>query len=473
MSAYSQLDNASKQELLSNLELAIQDANGSAVYSKDKALVGYIEANKFMVVPKSFYESAKNDAWNPTDLDVLGGKDGLNQFLESVDDNYLKANEYLRSGVGFNDVDSKNLMFHKIAAMNFIYLKGSGEELHDRFAISILRARYCMIGALHISSKDGLTKYEEVIDVDANTSKVSDQVKNIAEASTLEEIFDEMADDFLEYNEAMKDPESGIKWLVNKADNIWAAVEYVFRVRSHHFKTTGSEKDSYTDIYTRFLKACYEGEFNWPNNLKMFSIFHTCVHPFKMKALPIITAHMAAHGVVAQAAILRFEGSPCGRSRITTTSAALNTLRGEIWYRSFYKVYSVEYDLLVAVTDIINSDKYAFHLGAGLYGKKVRNVVTHGGRNYTLTEVESITTSLAAAAQGLIQALSTIKSNGMISDFSLSNAKALSKAGASSPLLLLRITSLIIKSMEEIADAKNMTDAIESALPALSSISNP
>lgn len=464
-SKYATLSADEKARARIGFAIAAQDANGSAIYNAEKALVGYVEGNKFLILPKEFHEKAVAAKWDPISLVSLGEIGAIDKYTGPSGEDYRKENKYFTMNKDYTVAVECDLMFWKIATMNYMFLSNTEMNKETRFVASMLRARYCLIGAYHISSNDGLDKYNEVILVDSNTTAVSPNIVAIMEANSHDEIMEAMGDHVVDFLGVLNGDKCNSEWIVNHADNIWAAVEHVFRVRSHHFKTGAGDNASYKAMYSKYLKACYEGNFDWPEEVDMFSIFHTAVHPFKIKALPVLTAHMAAHSTIAFAALIRFEGSPCGHARITTTEAAMDTLRGEMWYSSFEKAYKNELELLSAAANEINNNKYSYHMGATLYGVNKLNSIKHKGTDVLLVKIESITSNISAAGQGLIQALASAKESNLINEYSLENAKALSKAGANNPLMTLKIAEVVMKSIEQVTTAKNMSDAISSALP--------
>jgi hypothetical protein len=267
-----------------------------------------------------------------------------------------------------------------------------------------------------------------------------------------------------------KSKDHGNAWIVKHAENIWAAVEFVFRCRSHHFKTTGGEDAKYANLYTRFLTACFEGTFELPSLISWFSITHTAPHVFKVTALVVCTAKFVAFNKIAPAAVTKFSGSPTGVARITTTVAAMNTLAGEVWFKEFMKFYGKDVEFLQAAADIVMNSKFEYHQGASLYGLKRKTNVEIKNKTYSISEVTSKTINVAAAGQGLIMALTSAVSGNLISGFSLSNAKALEKASKDAPMVTIRVKLIIEASLSEISDASTALAALKSAFPAIDTV---
>jgi len=180
-----------------------------------------------------------------------------------------------------------------------------------------------------------------------------------------------------------------------------------------------------------------------------------------------MTAHYTAHGKVANAAITRMSGSPCGLAQITTAVAALDTMRAEAWWPAFESAYKADIAAAVDFADQINDDKYSFHICAGLYGVTKNNELNHGGKSYTLDAAKSHVQLIASACQGMINALKEAVRNALITKFALQNARALEKPAAANPLLALRITQLVGAALNAISAVDDVKGAIENALPRL------
>lgn len=437
----------------------LQDYNGDDVFSNSRALVGFLEASKYLIVPKEFWDYCERTNGVNFDLKTLGGKNGINDFIGKSSANY-RATTRFKTEYGNSDAEKK-LMAVKIVAMNFKKMVDAGISNAESYVIAALRARWCMARALEVTSNDMAAIYNEVevYEVQNNNSTHDD----IMYSTSINEVVAALGNLANQFTVEATSPTHGNKWIIKHSENIWCAVEHCFRVRSHHFKTTGPEAASYTALYTRYLKACYEGNFEWPSEIDMFEVFHTAIHPFRLKALPVIAAHMIAYGTVANAALIRFSGSPCGNAVITTTNAALDTMKAEVWWKSFESIYSNQLEMLAAASDAINDDKYSFHIGARLYGLEKAVAIPYNGKDYTPDELKSSTSGIAAAAQGMINALKAAKNGNLIATFALENAKSLEKAAASNPMLSVKTQQVVITSIEMLGDTKTVEDAVKIA----------
>jgi hypothetical protein len=352
-------------------------------------------------------------------------------------------------------------MIAKTSAMNYVAMMKAGLTSPTAFVIGALRARWVATGAYAIADNDRSVSYNEHTVV----SIIDPTYGRIDAAMTLVGMVEAMGDYAAGFQAAMMSEKFGQKWVIKHSENIWAAVEHCFRVRAHHFKTSADDLASYTDLYTRFLKAAYEGKFEWPEEIKMVEVFHTAIHPFKIKALPVMVAHYVAHKKVANAAIIRMSGSPCGNAAITTAAAALDTMRAEAWWSIFYRAYKDLVDLTISVSKQVNDAKYAYHIGASLYGVEKKTTVHSETEEVAMDEAKSRVSAIAAACQGMITALKQATSENLISRFALSNARALEKPAASNPLLSIRITALVLAAINAVAGQEDLKKAIAGALP--------
>lgn len=451
--------------LTDNLEAAVQDSNGGNVYNNIKVMAGHIEASKYMLIPRTFddYTKATYKTGLPIDLEVIGKRNGLENYMGVAAQAYTSVEKYLHLD---DDIATGNrIEFYKIAALNFMALKDNVANEQTRIAAALFRARWCVTGAYRMLKHAKDVGANEYVVVDAS-SAVTWQ-SEICSAKTIDDIVKALGSDAQLFVNGVKNKEFGLEWVLNVAENVWCAVEHCFRVRSHHFKSTGNEAASYKDLYDRYLNACYQGDTIWPVDVNHFDIFHTAIHPFKVECLPKVAVHYIAHGLVADAAIVRFSGAPCGHAAITTTQAALDTMSSEIWFDAFTRAYEKKLEMLKVVSDAVLNNKYAYHIAAGLYGMDKKVIVSVDSQNVPIEEAKSNVSAISAAAQGLISALKTANNNALISKFALSNAKALEKPAAQNPLLALRISLVVVKALDDIGDAKDLTAAINIALPNL------
>lgn len=445
------------------LAILAQDANGDDTYNNEKAAIGYLESRYFMVIDKS-----TDDLFGPTSeikvsLEDLGKLNGISGYLVGGDKRnaHLTAHAYL--AIHATNPGARKLATTKLAALNFAQLSEAGLSVSEAFVCAALRARWIMTGAYSVTKHDSNATYNEVSVVDASNNIFGRIVAAVGNREIVNAL-GKYADPFVR---AYNDEKFGMRWVTKHAENIWAAVEHCFRVRSHHFKDQKEMMESYVSLYTRYLEAAYEGEFAWPKDVAYPTIFRIAIHPFKLKALPVMTAHYTAHGKIANAAITRMSGSPCGLAQITTSVAALDTMRAEAWWPSFERAYKEDIATAVDFANQINNDKYSYHIAAGLYGLTRKSELKHGGKTYTLDAAKSKVQLIASACQGMINALKEAVRNGIISKFALQNAKALEKPASQNPLLALRITQLVTAALNAITNADDIKEAIENALPRL------
>jgi len=450
-----------------NLAILAQDANGDDTYNNEKAAFGHLESRYHMIVDKATDDlfTAANEI--KVSLKSLGGKSGINSYLAGGDKRrtHIASHSYLAIYSAEAEADERKLATTRLTALNFAQLREAGLGVSEAFLCAALRSRWIITGAYGVAKEDKNAAYTEVKIVEATDAVFG----RIVAAASNREVINALGKYAAEFVKAYNDDNSGMRWATRHAENIWAAVEHCFRVRSHHFKDQRDMVDSYSSLYMRFLEAAYEGEFEWPRDVPLISVFRIAIHPFKMVALPVMTAHYTAHGKVANSAITRMSGSPCGLAQITTAVAALDTMRAEAWWPAFEYAYKEDIDAAVDFADQINSDKYSFHICAGLYGVTKINEIKHGSKTYTIDAAKSHVQLIASACQGMINALQEAVRNGLITKFALQNARALEKPAAANPLLALRITQLVGAALNAISAVDDVKGAIENALPRLES----
>jgi hypothetical protein len=467
LGAVAAISNAEWNTMDPDLAILAQDANGDDTYSNERAAVGHLESKYHMLI-----DDVTDGLFTPANtirvsLQTLGEKNGIISYLAGGDKRaaHIAANSYLAIHSAATSADTRKLTTTRLTALNFAQLREAGLSVSEAFLCAALRARWIITGAYGVAKHDASAAYTEVKVVASNDAIFG----RIVAATTNREIVNSLGKYAPEFVKAYGDESSGMRWATKHAENIWAAVEHCFRVRSHHFKDQREVLDSYTSLYMRFLEASYEGEFEWPRDVSPISVFRIAIHPFKMTSLPVITAHYVAHGKVANAAITRMSGSPCGLAQITTAVAALDTMRAEAWWPAFENSYKADIDAAIDFSEQINNDKYSFHICAGLYGLAKRNELTHGNKTYTLEAAKSRVQLIASACQGMINALKEARRNNLITKFALQNARALEKPAAANPLLALRITQLVGAALNAISAVEDVKGAIENALPRLES----
>jgi len=471
--AFMSASNADKAILAQRFKDAVQDANGQDVYSNVKVHLGYLDPKMKMLIPKTYWDDIRVGSVLhyvfPVDLTILGRVNGVLEFTGDVGETHKKSMPFMtKTAVVSTDVDVAN-NFWIIAIMNFVGLSAAGVDSNKAVYAALFRARWATTGGLAYLIKSKTGAKDEVTLVEESDSEYG----HLFKCTDVTRMLSSKNFDLSAMVEVMMDDKGGIKWVVKHSENIWCAVEHAFRVRGHHFKTTGTDADSYASLYDKYLNACFEGDFVPPEGFDWFTIAHTAIHPFKIEALPKTAAHFVAHGLVADAALIRFNGAPVGNAMITTTCAAMDTMAAEVWYGAFESRYGTAIFFLNECTKAITGNKYQYHIAAGLYGMAKISTIMVDGEIYTVERAKSKVAMLGAAASGLIDALFEIKEGMKSFTFALSNAKSLKKAAEQNPLLSIRVKELIVKSMESILDSTTMNAAISAALPDMPNDANP
>lgn len=448
------------------LKQLLQDTNGADVYNNDKAMHGFLEAGKFMVITKEAQVECGRAAEVGKPIEDLGKTEGFISGYEADRADYVMNHPYQA------DYFRDQLCMYKMLSLNYLQMRANGYDATPAFVIAALRTRWAALGGLTLLLNDMTAAASRPEYVVVSPDPAGNQLQQIADAKDEAKLAQLMGNEMVALMTAMQDADCGIQWVMYHADAIWAASEYVFRVRGHHYKDTIKEEDSYKSMYNRYLEAYYQGEFKWPASLKHIDVFRTAIHPFKMRALPRLTMHMHYHGTIANAAVTRFSGAPVGNALITTSHAGLNAMRSEIWYKSFVAVYAEEIGFVEQATKAIANNKYGYHMSASLYGVTKQNRVRVDGKEYTMDEVKARVAVVAAACQGLIQALSSAVQNNMISKFALSNAKALEKAAADAPTVTLKVKELVEMAISQISNASDVNTAVRLALPSANQLAS-
>jgi hypothetical protein len=98
-----------------------------------------------------------------------------------------------------------------------------------------------------------------------------------------------------------------------------------------------------------------------------------------------------------------------------------------------------------------------------LYGTKAIKTIKSGEDTIELDAVKSRTQTVAAACQGLCQALQNAVAEKVIDGFALSEAKCLTKPAMGAPLLAAKVKYIVENSINEIAEASSSKTAVELA----------
>lgn len=446
------------------LETMMQDVDGDLVFSNSKALFGFIDARHYLAIPG---DVSKNASVFPTkphsvarfkkpylDAEIIGSKDGIKEYLGNS--NLAKAYKEATTYLQYND----EVVGLKVALMNFhAFRKASYGDL-DAFVGATLRARWVVQGAYSVLADDGTRTSSEVFKVAENAGPSATTLDKLEDATTVEELLAVEEDLSKAFVAQAQSSTVGMSWATRYAEVIWCASEHVVRVRGHHYK------DEYKSLLNKYLTASYEGSFEWPAGVSHEMVFRTAIHPFGLRALPIMAAHFAIHGKLGNAGLVRLSGAPNGMAVVTTTAACLVAMSSEPWYGAFTLAYDKQLKILGKVEEIVLGDKYGYHLAHALYGRDAPKSVMIDGVSYTAEKMKLVGSVLATAAQGFVEAMRAAKDAGIITDFSFANAMAMKKAAANNPLGTIRIKELITAALESVTKAETIEAATKAALPA-------
>lgn len=457
-------------ELRRKLNFLLQDTNGDLVYSNEKALFGYLPASLHLVIPLEVSDAASTKvtiegrAIDYPDLTAkeIGSTDGIKKLLGGTESGVA-----YRRRTTYRYITDQNLI-DKVTYMNFVKLKNGGLDNTNAYVAAALRARWIALGAYSVLANEptNIRMLSEVQIVQPNDSENATIYEKIAAADNLTMAFAYDVGIARDFIAAAVSEATGAAWVTKYAETVWCASEHCVRVRGHHYK------NDYVSLLEKYMTSCHEGNFTWDKNLAHEHVFRTAIHPFGLYALPVLAAHFAIHGKLGNAGLLRFSGAPNGMAVVTTTAACLRAMAGEPWYKQYKTLYKDSMDLVNKAEEIIMANKYAWHLSANLYGIEKQTSCMIDGVSYTDNQLKEIGATLAAGAQGFIQAMKAIKESGQIATFSFENAKVLEKYAGNNPLSTVRIRQLVIYAINAVMEAKSVKSATLAALPAESEISD-
>jgi uncharacterized protein YqgQ len=455
----------------------IQDQNGANTYSNDKALYGYISADKFMCVTDKYLTAmaarwASNKVPN-MDTEILGQTMAFSDLKRShmSTEDYIKEYGYVVYGEG----EGEALDLFRMEMANYYTLRVAGLLDRDAYLAAALRTRWMALGCLYTESGtkwsgnhspftelvylDQLTIRGTGEDVDAFTEalvRISKGDSMTAIASALPE--ESIANDYLLH---FSDTELGPSWIVESAEAIWAIVEYFFRTRGHHWK------GEYAPLAKKIFHSAFEGARELPGNVDFSAIFHTAIHPFGVMMLPVQAFHFALCAKIGNAILLRFDAAPNGLAVITTTAAGLTALKTEAWYSAFEKAMREDIEVVKTLAKAILEDKYAYHMSASLYGTPRSREIDFKGKRITIEEARSLASPVATVVSGFISYLDGEVQAGVIKGFALSNAKSIDKPAMDNPSLAIRVLYLCNIVRDAITDLKDATQATSVVFPAI------
>jgi hypothetical protein len=180
-----------------------------------------------------------------------------------------------------------------------------------------------------------------------------------------------------------------------------------------------------------------------------------------------MAGHFAIHGKMANSALIRLSAAPNGIAVITTTAAAIRSLESESWYGRFKEAFGGQIDRLNAFEKQILENKFKFHQSHRLYGETPMLTLTYGEETITIDEARESGKMMASIGQGFVQAMSRAVDSGAIQGFAFSNSKAMEKHAQANPLMTLRISALILNSLESISEAQSADEILAAAIPKL------
>lgn len=433
------------------LEVATQDGNGPDVYSNERATFGYINESQMLLTcaDRGFLYPEPPDI----DLVALGKINGISAYLGAAGDAHRAANPYLPAiTVGRGHT-------LKLIMLNFVRLRSGANPLSIPVAaqIAFLRARWIKLGGLYNTlAARGVTHEEVAAPVTADERAIlAYNAPDNYLTSTVVGVRELLTFWGTEAGKTMQ------KDCIKYAETFWCMVEFVFRVRGHHYK------ESFIPLFKKVFEAVSDGNHPLPEWVDLEAITRIAIHPFGLKALPKLATHFISHGKIGNAAILRMEGAPQGCAFITTTAAAIGMLQTEGWYGQFAELYKEQVAFVLAAARVVMNNKYAYHLSANLYGVPAMRTITVNGVTYSMNEIESTVSSLAPVAQGFIGWTKDKMAEGKDKNatFGFGNAQCLEKRAGSNPVMVMKMQALLELSVNAVLESKSVTSGTAAAFP--------
>jgi len=450
-----------------------QSINGADTYSNSRALFGYIESAKYLVVTAAYVKAMKD--WHMSvrspsrNITQMGARAAFGKFLTAAGTTYADEKDY----VAYGETEDEELDIFKMLIMNYIALRKAGLSVNDAYIAAAYRSRWLSLGCLFTTSETEITgnntPFIEVIIADNvftdGKDALSKMMIKILAAEDAEETLNaiEPEEDATELLVKLEDDDIGIHYIIHTAECIWGIAEYLYRTRGHHWK------DDYEELARKIFESNFQGNLTLPSAVALNVIFHTSIHPFAILMLPTMTYHFALLGKIGNSTLLRLEAAPNGVAMITTTAAALTAIRTEPWYTAFHKSMKDFIEVVTTLANEVLADKYAYHMSANLYGVQAKKIVVANGRSFTIDEAKSEVAPVATVVQGFINQLDKYVEDGEIKGFSLSNTRALQKHASGNPMLSMKVSILMTLASKFLMQSKKTGSAALMVFPDLAS----
>jgi len=434
------------QAFQNSIDILLEDTNGAHVFSNERATYGYIAAGLFLVLPTGV------NLDNPMNANLItyGNAEGVSANLGPAGNQFRVDNPYL----GGNALSNLNMM--KIVLVNFIKLRNAGVNDESAWSISNLRARWVSLGCYYRNVRDRAVTFTETLMVNGQDVDVG-QIVGANDAAALV-----ATQQYLAIRDVMNRVSVhefyGTSFAVNYAETIWCISELVFRIRGHHYKP------EYEALIARTFRATTQGTVELPDNYDFASIFHTAIHPFGVRALPVMAYKFMVLGKVGESLITRFSGAPTGTAIFTTTSAGIKMLSGESMYKRFEDTYRESINACHAFAEQIMNNKYSYHISAGLYGLQRVTTLTWNTKIYTIQEAEMLVIPLSPMLKGFVDTVNQVMQNNPALSFSFGNQKVFDKRAAANPLSQIRMSTLVEKIITTLEGAKSSDEIMDTFL---------
>lgn len=437
---------ANRLTLVDAIDVLLEDTNGVHVFSNERTSYGYIAANLFMYLPAGIIYDAPMDA----NLVDYGSSAGVSAHLGPAGNAFRAANPYL----GPNALTPTEVL--KVTLVNFIKLRNAGLNDEVAWSVSNLRARWLTLGCYYTNIRDRGTLYSESTIVRDNDPDVG-QIVAAADINAITQTAQYVAIRDIA-DRVMQHDFYGTVFAVTYAETIWCTSELVFRIRGHHYKP------EYEDLIARTIRASTQGAVELPDNYDFANIFHTAIHPFGVRALPVMAYKFIVLGKVGDSLITRFSGAPTGTAIFTTTSAGINMLKGEAFYDRFQATFPQPIRACHEFARQIMNNKYSYHISASLYGLPRITTFQLDGKSYTIAEAEQMVVPLAPMLKGYTTTIQQIMQQNVGMTFAYGNQKVLDKRASNNPLGQIRMSKLLEKIVTTLEEAKSVDTVMDTFL---------
>jgi len=431
--------------LMKYVSIMMEDINGDHIYSNEKAILGYMPTNEHMVLlPGINYDGPPE-----MNMTTLGKLETVNTNLGPPGDDYRADNPYL-----VNPMITEITMV-KLCLLNMRSLMSgtSPHKIEDALLISALRTRWLKLGCLFQSLADRAVQRDEV-----TYAKADDQ---IVLSRTEDDLMIADAAAYVAHLNFMSSEAGGkiMEWATTNAELVWNMTEHLMRSRGHHYK------EDFSKMANTMYASSSPGNEAWPTAINMLLALRTAIHPFGIRALPVMAYHFIWHGKIGLGMVKRITGASNGFAAATTAYAGMSMISSEPWYAKYVATYENQIALLQYFAREMLNNRYAFHESASLYGiTPIRHIMVNGISN-SMADVDLAVSAIAPVLQGFIEWSKEFDKKSVTQTFTFAGAKVLERRAGANPIQVVRLKALLTTTIKLIEDAATSSEAITETFP--------